>query len=128
MSALIDYVVKHTRQADTGVDMVFFKVEILGSPGLIALQDLVRSHQGEFGPCNVLDGEEHGYMELGGWVGDQGLALRMMALGQVLGLWKVHTPRSMFGNVLDEDKLMNMAGMGMISVKHQVAQEASPCN
>ncbi len=35
------------------------------------------------------------YITLGGFVGDQGAALSMMALGEALGLWKVITPASL---------------------------------
>jgi hypothetical protein len=33
------------------------------------------------------------YIELGAWLGDQGLALRFLALGEKLGLWEVVTPK-----------------------------------
>lgn len=35
------------------------------------------------------------YIEWGGLIGDQGLALRVMACGQEAGLWEVMTPKSL---------------------------------
>ena len=69
---------------------------------------------GEFCSVDVFDGQEHGYMELGGWIGDQGLAMMLMGLGAVLGLWRLTTPK-MLG--LPNDLVMLMAGAGMITIQ-----------
>lgn len=51
------------------------------------------------------------YIEAGAVIGDQGIALRLYALGKVLGLWEVITPGTMgiTGNIAHE-----MAGMGFV--------------
>jgi hypothetical protein len=95
-------------------DLVFFQV---ANDGGIAddLKSLVLAAQeGEFCNVDVFDGQEHGYMELGGWIGDQGLAMMLMGLGAVLGLWTLLTPK-MLG--LPQDMALQMAGMGMLSIQ-----------
>lgn len=53
------------------------------------------------------------YIELGAEIGDQGAALQLFALGQVLGLWTVITPATlgMTGPQADQ-----MAGMGFVMI------------
>jgi hypothetical protein len=95
-------------------DVHFFKVRAVNDPSADDLRRLATEHKGEFNEVNVFDGKEHGYMELGGWLGDQGLALMFMGLGSVLGLWKLHTPESVLhvtGELADK-----MAGAGMITI------------
>lgn len=100
------------------VDMYFFNVCAVNNPQKDEFTDLISKHQGEFCEVNLFDGNEHGYMELGGWIGDQGLAMQFMGLGELLGLWKIMHP----GKILDvnnpEQKVLadRMAGMGMVSI------------
>lgn len=72
------------------------------------------SEQGEFGAM-PLDRLVQGpsFIELGGWLGSQDLALRFMALGQHYGLWTVITPATLGieGAVADQ-----MAGGGMVMI------------
>lgn len=106
---LQDYVLAHTvrgecqcgRCVDKGdapdptghtVDVHFFKVAAVGDPNADELRSLIQSHKGEFTDCDPLDGEDHGYMQLGGWMGDQGLAMQFMALCEIVGLGEVRTP------------------------------------
>ena len=35
------------------------------------------------------------YIELGAWIGDQGLALALMGLGSALGIWGIITPQTL---------------------------------
>jgi hypothetical protein len=49
------------------------------------------------------------YIEMGGVLGDQGVALRLFALGQVLGLWSVLTT---FG--IEGEDARKMAGQGLV--------------
>jgi hypothetical protein len=95
-------------------DVVFFQVANDGGTAeeLKALVSAVKD--GEFCSVDVFDGEEHGYIELGGWIGDQGLAMMLMGLGAVLGLWRLMTPK-MLG--LPNDLVMQMAGAGMITIQ-----------
>ena len=53
------------------------------------------------------------YIEVGGELGDQGVALMLFALGQVCGLWTVITPKllGITGDAADQ-----MAGLGMIMI------------
>lgn len=53
------------------------------------------------------------YIEVGAEIGDQGAAFQMFALGQVLGLWKVVTPK-MLGATGEMAK--QMAGSGYIMI------------
>lgn len=95
-------------------DMFFFKVAIQGEPDAEVLRELIRNHKGEFCELDILDGGEHSYIGVGGWIGDQQLALLLMALGQLLGLWEILTP-NLFP-IPDEQK-KQMAGMGMVSIR-----------
>lgn len=51
------------------------------------------------------------YIELGGVLGDQGYALRLLALGEVLRLWRLFTPAS-FG--ITGARADEMAGSGYV--------------
>lgn len=98
-------------------DMIFFEVSAKETANAEDLRKLIAEHQGEWGECSPLDGKEHNYMELGAWVGDQGLALMLMGLGAVLGIWKLLTPRTMLGKDLPEDLVKMMAGQGFVAVQ-----------
>lgn len=135
MSELIKYVMKHTergactcgRCADapadpkqpTGhtADLIFFKVAAKDNPDAETLRKLVKEHVGDYGPCDLFDGKDHSYLEVGGFVGDQGLAMMLMGLGSILGLWKLLTPRTVFGNLLPDATVQQMAGAGYVSVQ-----------
>lgn len=94
-------------------DLCFFKVRAVHHPTAEALHTLVEAEA----PV-MLDGREHGYMEVGAIVGDQGLALCLMGLGTLLGEWELMTPRSMLGRFgLDDDALMKFAGQGMVTIR-----------
>lgn len=51
------------------------------------------------------------YIEVGGMLDDQGYALRLFAVGQVLGLWKVVTPKQLG---LTGDAAHQAAGVGYV--------------
>lgn len=132
MSDLTEYVLKHATRgeckcgkcADRGdrpdpdghlADLFFFKVGVAGKPDGDTLRRLISEHKGEYADCNPLDGAEHSYIELGGWIGDQGLAMMLMGLGSHLGLWSVMTPNNMMPGLDEETKKM-VAGMGLVSI------------
>ena len=95
-------------------DLVFFTVSATGDPSPDELRRLIsESKHGAHCDVDPLDGAEHNYLELGGWLDDQGMALMLMGLGSILGLWKLFTPR-MLG--LPEDLVQRMAGGGMVSI------------
>lgn len=135
MDNLISYIEKHVNRGDCvcgqcidhndapkqsaghTADVCFFKVSAKDAPVADDLSALIRSHRGEFCEVDLLDGKEHSYLELGGWIGDQGAALMLMGLGELLGLWKLLTPRSVLGATVDDDLVMQMAGAGFITIK-----------
>lgn len=53
------------------------------------------------------------YIELGGALGDQGMALCLMAMGKALGLWDIITPATVG---MEGDEAQQMAGNGFIMV------------
>lgn len=97
-------------------DLVFFEVAAEPTANTDELKRLVQENKkGEFGDLDLFDGKDHSYIEVGGWIGDQGLGLMLMGLGAVLGLWKLLTPRKVFPG-LPEDMVKKMAGAGYVSV------------
>lgn len=132
MKELQEYVMKHIERGDckcgqcfdtagkpdpTGhtVDMVFFKASKVGDPTLEEFRRLTEaSKSGVFCSVDPFDGQEHSYMELGGWIGDQGLAMQYMALGISLGAFKLLSP-AMLG--LDGSIAIQMAQAGLLSIQ-----------
>lgn len=53
------------------------------------------------------------YIELGAWIGDQGLALSLMGLGKILGLWEVITPADLG---VTGEKASEMMGLGFVLI------------
>ena len=140
MSALIDFVIASTvrgecqcgkcfdkgdRPDPTGhtVDTVFFKVALRDTPARADFEALTRAHHSEWCTVNPFDGAEHNYLELGGWIGDQGLALQYMALGALVGAFELMTPLNMLPG-LSAEQAARLAGMGMVTVK--AAQASQP--
>lgn len=120
---LVDYVEKHTvpiredasGRIDRGVDVFFFTVKVVGDPVADDLSKLIRNaKQGEFCDLDLLDINEHSFLEIGGWIGSQELALRLMGLGKHLDLWNVITPKILF-KWLSEEMQTQMAGLGFVS-------------
>jgi hypothetical protein len=112
-----------TKPDPTGhtADMVLFKVALRNTPVLHEFVQLSKSHQGSYAPCNVFDGNEHGYIELGAWLGDQGLAIQYMALGHLLGAFDLLTPDTVLGTDLPTDLRMQLATAGYVTVKATAA-------
>ncbi len=101
------------------VSVEFFDVGLIDGlePDAVEFRRLVNAQDGVFGEATLFDGEEHNYIELGGWIGDQGLALLTMALGDLLGVWTLMTPTSMLGELVPKELRMTMAGSGMVAIK-----------
>lgn len=99
-------------------DLYFFKVALKKAndeteADASTLRKLIEeSTHGDFADCNPLGGKEHSYIELGAWIGDQGLAFMFMGMCDILGLGKVMTPNAL--PIPDELK-QQMAGAGMVS-------------
>ncbi len=98
-------------------DLIFFKVKAKDGADRETLLELVKAHPGDYGPVNLLDGKEHSYLEIGGFVGDQGVALMLMGLGAILGLWRLMTPRSILGAACTDELAQQMAGMGYVAIQ-----------
>jgi len=103
------------------VNVHFFKVALKDPNANIEalateLKDLIKRHKGEFNDETLLDGKEHSYIHVGGYIGDQGNALTLMGLGELLNLWNVLTPHKMLGDLIDDELSNKLAGMGMISI------------
>lgn len=107
---------KGDRPDPTGhtVDMFFFTVAAKGEPSADTLRELIRAHKGHHCDLDPLDGGEHSYLQVGGWIGDQGLAMMFMALGALVGLWEILTPNAL---PIDDELKKQMAGMGMVSIR-----------
>ena len=99
------------------VDMIFFRALAQNDPSREEFVRLTNEWKGEYADCNPLDSKEHGFMELGGWIGDQGLALLYMALGTSLGVFNLLTPRTMLPPGLEEGIIMQLAQNGYVSVQ-----------
>lgn len=56
------------------------------------------------------------FIEVGADLGSQGAALVLFAVGEVVGFWKVVTPRLVFGDSLDEGMANKLAGAGYVTV------------
>jgi hypothetical protein len=114
----------HTEPAPEGTetaDLVFFKVWVdpknSTAMNVVDLKTLIKQgKQGVFTDVDLFDGKEHSYIELGAWIGDQGLALRLMGLGALLGFWKLLTPKSVLGKIVDDDMERELAGRGMVTI------------
>lgn len=80
-----------------------------------ALVEAIKAaEEGEFANVStqrLLEGPN--YIELGGWLGDQGLALQFMGLGTLLGQWSVITPATL--GIKGEDA-QQMLGMGFVMI------------
>lgn len=53
------------------------------------------------------------YIEIGADIGDQGLALQLMAVGSVLGFWQVMSGLTLG---MDRDMARQMAGVGLLNI------------
>ena len=141
MNELAKYVYDHTERgeckcgkcADVGdspdptghtIDMVFFKVAADDSASLETLKELTEDNkEGNFCSVDPFDGKEHNYMELGAWIGDQGLALLYMVLGVSLGAFNLLSP-ALLG--VGGDLAMKMAGMGFLSIQAKAVRDEVP--
>lgn len=114
------HAVREARDAEGAADIVFFGVKPGPKATAEELRRLIKLHaeSPEHEAVDLFDGKEHSYLELGAWLGDQGLALALMGLGAALGLWKLLTPHSVLGDIVarGSEQEKRMAGMGYISI------------
>lgn len=117
--------VEAAADADDVVDVGFFSVtvtegEVEDRDVREALLDALDYATGEFTQVSRVDFEGGlGYMELGAWLGDQGLALRFMGLVSHFDFADVMTPARL-GITGDEAK--EMMGMGLVMLVPNVAE------
>ena len=97
------------------VDMYFFDVAA-EEVDAERLRILIGSHAGEFRALKLLDGREHSYIDVGAWLGDQGMALMLMGAIELAGLGKVTTPK-VLGSVVPKELMDQMARQGMVTVQ-----------
>lgn len=108
---------EHVTKNEHTVNMYFFDVCATNNPTKEEFITNINHFKNEFVDMNPLEGE-HSYIEVGEWIGDQGLGMQFMALGKILGCWKIMHP----GIILDlnnpEQKTIadQMAKMGMVSI------------
>lgn len=108
------------------IDMHFFKVAATRNPTKEEFLEALQNTKGNYN-CEsmiyLLDGKEHSYLQVGAEIGDQGLSFKLFALGELLGVWKVITPRRMMDDILDDDTLGKMAGSGLITIKTESSED-----
>ena len=109
------------------VDLHFFKVALKNSQDLADADkaiirknfiQLMKSHKGIYNGINILDGKEYNFIDIGRWIGDQSLALMLMGMGEILGVWKVATPDRLAPDFSEETRNM-LAGAGYISIQYR---------
>lgn len=107
-------------------DLIFFEVALKDGARAKELKEILRNHPGDFNVVDIFDGQEHNYMELGGWVGDQGMAMMLMGAGSLMGLWKLMTPRTILGDDCDDHTVERMAGLGLVTIRVEAQNHSKP--
>lgn len=122
MSELVEYIRKHAqiapRSAEAGgTDVYYFTVKAAPGARGDVLRELIGKHKGEFCELDLFDGVDHGYIEVGGWLGSQELALALIGLGTELELWKLLSPRTLLSRKVPAELEGRLAGQGLISLQ-----------
>ena len=140
MSDLSRYVLLHTERGecrcgkclDRGdrpdppghtADLGFFKVAAREAPDRDTFLQLTRAHTFTYVECNPLDGRDHSYIELGAWIGDQGVAMLFMGLGELLGVFQLLTP-AILGMESTDPLFKQMLEAGWLSIQAVPIKEA----
>lgn len=108
------------------VDVQFFKValknsDLTGVDKELIKNDFIRlakNHKGIYKDIDLFDGNEHDFIGIGAWIGNQGLALMLMGMGELLGIWEVATPNRLAPDFSEETRSM-LAEAGCISIKYK---------
>ncbi len=100
------------------VNVHFFWVSAKNDPTQEEFERLVIAH---YPDLDRLSGGPS-YMELGGVLGDQGVALQFIGLGHLIGTWKAITPATLG---IEGDLANKMAGSGMVMAGPHPWQEAT---
>ena len=142
MQNLIQYIINHTDRGECqcghcvdklpdrlaphhSVDLGFFWVSARNNPDPEVFRRLLLEEYPDFSSSSPMAAtlSEMSYISIGGVLGDQGLALMMIGLGEILGLWDVLTPQKVLPG-FDKSVYDQMMGMGLISAsisKEQLA-------
>ena len=83
-------------------DLVLFPVTLNQDnlPSAKAFIELIRfNQQGMNLRLDLFDGRRHNHFQIGCWIGDHALALRLMGMGALLNLWTLITPLTEFPNL-----------------------------
>lgn len=104
-------------------DLVFFEVAATGNPDADELRRLV--DENGLPGYDLFDGHEHSFIEIGGYIEDQGVGLRLMGLGTLLGLWKLLTPKNVMGDTIDKEMCMKMAETGLVTIQAEKTNATS---
>lgn len=122
-----DWSISHeaAENLEGATDVVFFKVKAKVGANSQELKDILTSECKVFtnNALNLFDGAEHGYVDLGNWLGSQALALTVMGLGDQLGLWKVVTPQSSAGISNQSDEGQYLAREGYVLIQAQTVSD-----
>jgi hypothetical protein len=120
MDDLRRYVAGNTQafeDADTpqgAIDVGFFNVVASPDVSPEILRSLVESNfQGDYRNMNPFDGGRHDFMELGAWIGDQGLAIRFIALAAHTKLAALDAPDSSWARGTKK----GLASSGMLAIQ-----------
>lgn len=109
---------KNSLEVPDAVDVGFFNIVLNSAGDITALKlknAIIRAEEGVHLNVTVEDLLNPGgvsYTYLGGWLGDQGLALAFIGLGAALELWDVLLPTSV--GVTDGPLVEQMMGMGFV--------------
>lgn len=116
---------KNYQPAGHTADLHFFKVSAVKTPDADTLLRLTKAHDGVFRALDPLNGDEHGFIALGAWLGDQGLALRYMGLGVILDVFELRTPKTIG---MPEGLHDTLARRGLVGVVRKGRTEAETAN
>jgi hypothetical protein len=126
MNELIAYISLHTARGECqcgkccdkgpdreapkhSADVHFFWVSAKNDPTKEELLALLKEHYPNYDRLQ----KGPSYIEIGAGLGDQGLALLLMGLGELVGLWKVMTPKCLGAT---KEQAEQLAGMGHIMI------------
>ena len=108
------YAMPHEEEADNGlvkVDCQFIVVGVDKTKAEKSRDELIAILKTYPDPDRLAGGPS--YIEVGGEIDDQGAALQLFALGQVLGLWRIITPKTLGIIGVQAEQ---MAGMGFVMI------------
>jgi hypothetical protein len=94
------------------VDMVFLTIGVDKEEAEKRKPELIEILNSYPDPKRLAGGPS--YIEVGAAIGDQGAAFQLFALGKVLGLWEVITPKTL--HITNEEQARQLAGVGMIMI------------